>query len=715
MLFKGTGDSKQGFRKDSLKFHKKSKAHVKCQYAIQAQAAPKSTPMAKVIKRMNADNVEKIKRLFNTTCYVVTQHLAFRKFESLCELQNMNGVQLGKNYINDHGCKDFIMAIASVLKSETKEEVSHANYFSILADGSTDSAIIEQEGVYIRFVNKGKPITKLIQFVAVKSSTSQGVYDGIKSALESIGVTPDIQARKQIGLNLDRASVDMGHKSGVQVSARKDVPHTLVIHCINHNLELAILDIKKGIPYLQKFEETLQLVFKFYYYSPKRRRELYSIAQILDDKLVHYGGIQQIRWLASQERALKALSTNIKTTIVHLEDIASTGNRKDSAEANGILKHLQTTKFMKYLHFMIDYSAALSTMSQAFQVEYLLITEVMPQLTTALLKLGSLKSKPGPNLKSFLKKYQDGEFKELKLKGELESGCEPMYSEMIQGAMDFIDARFGKMQSPPHSYFQIFHFSTWPYASEELADYGTQELEGILNHFAALFGEEQRCSTLEEWLPFKLHVSKMRTSTQLEVFADMLLSKPTKFINILHIVEIMMAISVSTAGVERGFSNMNIEKNSKRTQMNQNTLNAVMEININGPPLSEFNPLTSVEFWLQSGPGQRHIGGHAVSESVTETVVTDDCVIADDDENSPKDVKSVISKTAKFSDVELVMIAIILDEEDKNKEKESEHIKRGIKESKGELANLYKEITDDGTIFVPVLQNARKLFKHSAQ
>ena len=144
-LFKGAGDSKQGFRKDTLRFHHKSKSHVKCELADKAQAAPKSTPMAQVVRRMNKENVERFKCLFNTAYYVVSEHLAFRKFEGLCQLQQMNGVYLGKNYINDHGCKDFIMAIASVLKSETIDEISQANYFTILADGSTDSAIIEQE------------------------------------------------------------------------------------------------------------------------------------------------------------------------------------------------------------------------------------------------------------------------------------------------------------------------------------------------------------------------------------------------------------------------------------------------------------------------------------------------------------------------------------------------------------------------------------------
>ena len=60
-----------------------------------------------------------------------------------------------------------------------------------------------------------------------------------------------------------------------------------VVHCIAHNLELAVCDSKKGCPYLDKFEETVKGIFRFYYYSPKKRRELYEIASNLDKELKH--------------------------------------------------------------------------------------------------------------------------------------------------------------------------------------------------------------------------------------------------------------------------------------------------------------------------------------------------------------------------------------------------------------------------------------------
>ena len=77
-----------------------------------------------------------------------------RKFAGLCELQKKNGVQFGEQYKNDKGCKTFISYIAQVEKGKIQSAVSDSRFMSILSDGSTDSGIVEQEAVYIRYVNK---------------------------------------------------------------------------------------------------------------------------------------------------------------------------------------------------------------------------------------------------------------------------------------------------------------------------------------------------------------------------------------------------------------------------------------------------------------------------------------------------------------------------------------------------------------------------------
>lgn len=185
----------------------------------------------------------------------------------------------------------------------------------------------------------------------------------IDKGLERVEVSVEDQKKKMVGCNFDGASVKERSKSGVAQKLKERVGNYLVpIHCVAHCLELAILDAVKEVPYLNTFQETVQAVFKYYYYSPKKRRELASLSDILDEAKAHYGGLKAVRWLASRNRALVALQTHYAVTVAHLEN-ALTGKKEDAAKATGILKVLKSEQLVKYLHFMIDVTSVLSRLS----------------------------------------------------------------------------------------------------------------------------------------------------------------------------------------------------------------------------------------------------------------------------------------------------------------------------------------------------------------
>ena len=162
---------------------------------------------------------------------------------------------------------------------------------------------------------------------------------------------------------------------------------------------------------------------------------------------------------------------------------------------------------------------------------------------------------------------------------------------------------------------QVFDFTNWPHEKLELAKYGNDDIQGIIQHFASQFSNKKQ-AICEEWLTLKIKCAKMRTSSPIDVYSTLLKSQPEGMQNILSLVELMMSLSVSTAKVERGFSEMNQEKTDKRTRMHQNTLKSLMVINIDGPTCEDFKPDSAVALWFKSGPGTRHITGHkSVSQS----------------------------------------------------------------------------------------------------
>ena len=153
--------------------------------------------------------------------------------------------------------------------------------------------------------------------------------------------------QKLVGCNFDGASVMLGSKTGVATQLNERVNQNIVImHCVAHNLELGVGDAIKSIPYLQYFMNSVSQIFRFYYYSPNKRRELHGFADVFEEQAAYYSsGSQKTRWVASRHRALLALEK--------LEHVA-TGTGEDAAKARGMVKAIKTEKFVTFLYFLLD-------------------------------------------------------------------------------------------------------------------------------------------------------------------------------------------------------------------------------------------------------------------------------------------------------------------------------------------------------------------------
>lgn len=136
-----------------MKFHEKSAKHIKCVDRQNLIDNPASSSLAKSARKAEEKNAEVYEKLFNTAYYIAKEGEAFRKFPNLVGLMKKNGVDVGSNYINEKACREFCISAADVLKENTAEQVQNARFICLLADGSTDKSITEQEIVYVRYVD----------------------------------------------------------------------------------------------------------------------------------------------------------------------------------------------------------------------------------------------------------------------------------------------------------------------------------------------------------------------------------------------------------------------------------------------------------------------------------------------------------------------------------------------------------------------------------
>ena len=76
---------------------------------------------------------------------------------------------------------------------------------------------------------------------------------------------------RKLNVNFDGACVMPGRKRGVKKRVKEIQPGLVYTHCMAHRLELAMLDtLELKDNYLHRFDENINGVFNFYYYSPIR-------------------------------------------------------------------------------------------------------------------------------------------------------------------------------------------------------------------------------------------------------------------------------------------------------------------------------------------------------------------------------------------------------------------------------------------------------------
>ena len=70
-----------------------------------------------------------------------------------------------------------------------------------------------------------------------------------------------------------------------------------------------------------------------------------------------------------------------------------------------------------------------------------------------------------------------------------------------------------------------------------------------------------------------------------------------KWSNVLILTELIFSLPISTCRVEQLFSKLKVIKTKRRSSLSNSTLHDLLEINIEGPPLSSFDASSAVLMW----------------------------------------------------------------------------------------------------------------------
>ena len=233
--------------------HANSEIHKIAFNLFRRKSGKPATPVSKEKTQLKLDfklspqQQEEMKRKFDISYFVVKEEFPLTKYEKIIELERRHGVSHDSTYCNRTAATNFISYQSDHLKSQLSKDIANAKFFSVIFDGTTDCAVVEQEAVFAIYFDPDpniddastdqEPMVKVqMGFLSLEnltSSTAEGVVSGIKHALESLGLYEiSVPPPSPVGLGGDGCSTNHGEKCGVIAILKKEFPWFVFVWCV---------------------------------------------------------------------------------------------------------------------------------------------------------------------------------------------------------------------------------------------------------------------------------------------------------------------------------------------------------------------------------------------------------------------------------------------------------------------------------------------------
>lgn len=149
---------------------------------------------------------------------------------------------------------------------KVKNQVAAADFTALISDGSTDTAVVEQELVYVRTCKAGVIAVNFLGIMATPKADAPGICNSLGRAVTNgLDMPMEEFCKKLVAFGADGAAVMMGRNNGVVARIRNEMaPKIVGIHCFAHRLELAVRDVVAKHPLYKTFDKLLLDLYLFY-------------------------------------------------------------------------------------------------------------------------------------------------------------------------------------------------------------------------------------------------------------------------------------------------------------------------------------------------------------------------------------------------------------------------------------------------------------------
>jgi hypothetical protein len=316
------GDGCTSGRLESVRLHEKSHIHTLAQAIADAKNKPSEAPLIRSVRKMNEDDKARISRLVLNVHALAKHNRPYSDMVWINELDKAKGLEVQNRYNNSKYATTFAEYIAATEIDALVEECGRSSFFSLLSDGSTDSGILEQEMVFLRYIVGGAVKVKFIGVQSVEKANAVGIVNALKTTVGKLFAWEEFKD-KLVSLGCDGAAVMVGKKSGVAAHLTEEQPALVVVHCFAHKLELALKDASKNNKLYDKVVRVLLMgLYYFYHNSPLNRSMLRRALEMQPEgRILMPTRVGGTRWIPHTVRAITNLLATLVAVKQHLEQV----------------------------------------------------------------------------------------------------------------------------------------------------------------------------------------------------------------------------------------------------------------------------------------------------------------------------------------------------------------------------------------------------------
>ena len=357
---------------EKFKRHEHSLCHreASVKYMASQNQQPVSQQLSNQLKAEQETRRMCLLKQLESLTYLLRQGLAVRGHKSdegnLARLLKLRSIDVPalKHWISEkkYFSPDILNEQASIVGKrilrDLTGDIRNVQWFSLVADETSDIASQEQFNISIRWVGEDFVVHEdPVGMLAVPETTGETLFNVIKDVL----IRLNLPIRNCRGQAYDGASNMQGSIKGVATRIQEEEPSAIHVHCLAHSLNLALQDVTKQCQFVRDALDLVNEILKLIKASPKRSQVFKNIKAEESPETPQLRRLCPTRW-TMREASIDSVLKNYTALLQTLKEV-NAGTDDHAIRAGGLLESMEkfSTFFgLKLSHHLFAPSEELS-------------------------------------------------------------------------------------------------------------------------------------------------------------------------------------------------------------------------------------------------------------------------------------------------------------------------------------------------------------------